>query len=325
MARSIPRQTQTRADTLRDLLESCYRTGVNISSVDAEQARALLDEMDRILALFPQIEAQGVDLRAERGRWQEVQGAVRRHAHELRAALAPMGGLKKLRGDLDEAPSPERWWWWLDVIAHQRRRKRIRNALAALAVIVLLLWGGVKVFEKLFPVDPAVAAAYEHKSNADNLVAAGKLSEAVIELEAARQADPDDLDTLSMLAALYQQLHQPQKAASLLQQLREAYPPSIVDSNLAQAHLIADAPQKALALALQAIEEDAANPQGYLVAGMAYEADGDVKQAMDYYQRAADVAHAAEDTQSEAFAKIRLATLLQSQNPSSVKPVPFGD
>jgi len=105
MAHSIPQQTQTQADELRQLLESSYTTAVSIKGAGAEQARGLLDDLDRIQALFQQLEARGVDLRAERGRWQEIQGAVRRHAGTLRSELAPLGGLKTLREALPEPPS----------------------------------------------------------------------------------------------------------------------------------------------------------------------------------------------------------------------------
>ena len=329
MARSIPKQTRTQADELRDLLETSYSIAVNVRGAGADKAQTLLHHLDDIAELLPQLEAQGVDLRAERVRWQEVQGAVRRHDRDLRAELGPLGGLKTLREALPSPPSPEeRWWWWLDVTAQQNLRKRVVVTVAVIAGILALLVGGVWAFNKLFPVDPQVAAAYQHKSNADNLVIEGKLQEALTELEAAYEATPDDPDILSMLAALYDLTDQEDRALPFLRKLYDAYPPSIVNSNLAQAYAAAGAAEKALALALQAIEEDPANPQGYLIAGMAYEAQGDVRSAMEAYQKAADAANAAGDYQTEAFAKIRLATLLQKpslpQTPGAATPQPGG-
>ena len=131
------------------------------------------------------------------------------------------------------------------------------------------------------------------------------------ELEAARQFTPDDPDTLSLLAALYDLTGQAEKAGPLIDQLNARYPPGIVHSNLAQAYVAAGAVDKALALALQAIDEDPANPQGYLIAGMAYEVQGDVQRAMTMYQTAAEKANAARDYQTEAFAKVRMANMLQ--------------
>ncbi len=328
MARSIPRQTRTQADELRDLLEASYTMAVNLRGAGADQARALLHHLDRILELLSQLEARGADLRAERVRWREVQGAVRRHAGELRAELTPLGGLKALREALPSRPSPEeRWWWWLDVTAQKNLRKRIIITVAVIAGILTLMLGGVWAFNKLFPVDPQISIAYEHKSNADNLVLAGKLREALTELEAAYRATPDDPDILSMMAALYDLTDQEAKALPVLRQLYDAYPRSIVDSYLAQAYNAAGAAEKALALAKQAVEEDPANPQGYLAAGMAYEARGDAKAAMDAYLKAAEAARAAGDYESEAFAKIRLATLLQKpalQTPEAATASPGG-
>ena len=316
MAHSIPRQTKTQADDLRALLARSYTTAVSINGVGAERARGLLEDMDRIQALLPQLEAQGADLRAERGRWQEVQGAVRRHDSALRSELAPLGGLKTLRKALPQPPSPEeRWWWWLDVTARKNIRRRVLVTLAVVAGILALLIGGVWTFNKLFPVDPAVSAAYGHKNKAEDLVLEGKLSEALTELEAAYEFTPDDTDILTMMAALYDLTDQEEKAAPILRKLYEDYPPSLVNSNIAQAYVAAGDAEKARVLALQAIEDDPANPQGYLIAGMVYESEGDVRTAMDYYQKAADAASAAKDYQTEAFAKMRLATLLQQPHP----------
>ncbi len=312
MARSIPKQTRTQADELRELLDACYTTAVNIRGAGAEQAQTLLTNLDHIQALFSELEALEVDLRAERGRWQEVQGAVRRHASDLRAELASAGGLKTLRQSLPAPPAAEtQWWWWLDAIAHRNIRRRVLTTLAILAGIALLLAAGIWGFNQLFPVDPQVSAAYEHKVNAENAITEGRLKDAIAELEQAAAAMPDDPEILTTLAALYDLTDQEDRALPLLQRMHEHYPPSIVDANLAQAYVAAGDAEKALPLALQAIDEDPANPQGYLIAGMVYEAKGDIHRASEYYQKAADAANAAKDYQTEAFAKIRLATVLQ--------------
>ena len=312
MARSIPKQMRTQADDLRDLLETSYKQAVSLRGAGAEQARDLLYRLDRIQELFPELEALGVDLRAERGRWEEVQGAVRRHAGDLRSELAPLGGLKTLREALPEAPDPEeRWWWWLDVTARKHLGKKVLVTLVVAAGILLVMLGGLWAFNKFFPVDPNVSIAYEHKSNAENLVLEGKYQEAIDELEAARQAQPDDLDVLTMLAALYDLTGEEDAATPVLRKLFETYPQAVVHAGMAQAYAAAGDARKAQALARMAIEEDPANPQGWLVSGMAYEAEGDVQSAMNAYQKAAEVANAARDYQTEAFAKVRLATLLQ--------------
>ena len=312
MARAIPKQTRTPADELRDLLDASYKTAVDSPSAPPDALLDMLYALDRIQELFPTLEAQGVDLRPERTRWQEVQGAVRRHEADILAGLRGLGGLKRLREALPQPPDPQiRWWWWMDKRRAAAKRKRLLVTLAALAGIILLIAGGVFAFQKLFPVDENVSAAYDHKLKAEDFVLQGDLAAALTELEAAHNYTPDDPDILSLLAALYDLTGQSQQAADVIAQFSARYPPGIVHSNLAQSYLAAGAVDKALALALQAIDEDPANPQGYLMAGMAYEAQGDVRQAMDMYQTAADKANAAKDYQTEAFAKVRLANLLQ--------------
>ena len=311
MARAIPKQTRTPADELRDLLDASYKTAVDSPSAPPDALLDMLYALDRIQELLPALEAQGMDLRPERTRWQEVQGAVRRHEADILAGLSDLGGLKRLRQKLPQPPDASRWWWWMDERRAAAKRKRLITTLAVLAGIILLIAGGVIAFQKLFPVDENISMAYDHKLKAEDFVLQGNLSAALAELEAARQYTPDDPDILSLLAALYDLTGQPQQAAAVVAQLSARHPPSIVHANLAQAYVAAGAADKALDLALQAIDEDPASPQGYLIAGMVYEAQGDVRQAMAMYQTAADKANAAKDYQTEAFAKVRLANLLQ--------------
>lgn len=323
MAHSIPKQTRTQADALRELLEESYALAVNMQGAGPQLASQLLYNLDQIAFLIPELEATGVDLRSEHVRWQELQGAVRRHAGHLRAELTSSGGLRSLREARKTRPSNEQWWWWLDVSASKNIRRRLFVATVAIVGIVALLLGGVWTFNRLFPVDPAVSAAYGHKLNAENLVVDGKLQEAATELEAAFGLTPDDPDILTMLVALYDLTGQEDKATPILRRLYDNFPPSIVDSNIAQSYVTAGEVEKALSMSLQAIDEDPKNPQGYLIAGVAYEALGDVHLASRYYQQAADVASVAEDHQVEAFAKIRLATLLQkAQIPTSLPEAP---
>jgi len=312
MARAIPPQTRTPADELRDLLAASYAVAVNSADASPDALKQLLFDLDRIQRLFPRLEAQGMDLRPERVTWQEVQGAVRRHGDDIVAGVRPLGGLKALREALPHPPDPNtRWWWRLDESQAAARRRRVLLTLALLAGVLLLIAGGVAAFQRLFPVDEKVTAAYEHKLNAENDVVHGRFDEAIQELEAARALTPDDPDILSLLAALYDLTGQNEKRDALIAQLRDRYPQSTLLSNLAQSYLLLGEVDRALMMTGEAAKADPANPQSYLIAGMAYEAKGDVRRAMESYQIAAQKANAADDYQTEAFAKVRLANLLQ--------------
>ena len=312
MAHSIPRQKLTQADALRDLLEESYIAAVNSQGLGHDRAHRLLLNLDMILAFLHDLQEMGVDLRAERARWLEVQGAVRRHADTLRAELAPLGGLKTLRKSHEKRPSrTERWWWWLDVRARQHARGRLFKLLASIAAVLVLGVAAYWAFGKLFPVDPQVSLAYEHKINAENFLTTGDTAAAMTELELAHQAMPGELDIDCLLAVLYEHEEQSQKMEALLASLFASYEPAVVRTSLAQSYMTLGDVEKARPLARQAIADDPANPQGYLISGMIFEADGDTQQAVEAYQRAADVANQAQDFQTEAFAKIRLATLLQ--------------
>ncbi len=77
MARALRHEQMTPADELRDRLAACERAIANIRG-SGPGARRLLEDMDRISELWPVLEAAGLDLRPEAGRWETIQASLRR-------------------------------------------------------------------------------------------------------------------------------------------------------------------------------------------------------------------------------------------------------
>ena len=311
MARSIPTSHLTPADDLRHLLEVSEKRAVNIRGAGPETALELLHWLDRIVALLAELKAEGVDLRSELVRWEALQGAVRRHASDLQAELRELGGLAACRKQRDEAPPPDLWWWWLDAEDRQRRTKTlVRLSLAALALVVLFL-AGRWVLHTFFPVDPAVTQALEYRNEGDRWLEQGDLTQAIASYEAALALQPDDIGYLATLAAMYQVTGQTAKAAELEARLLQQVSPSQAHTALAQAMVYIDHPDLALPLAQQAAAEDPQNAQAFLVQADAYEARGDMEQAVNQLQQAVAIAEANNNDEIVAIAKVRLAYLLQ--------------
>lgn len=323
MARSISTTQLTPADHLRGLLDGAEKRAVNIRGVGADPALELLQWLDEIDALIPELEVTGVNIQPELGRWQGVQGAVKRHGNHLQRELRPLGGLAALRAEQDEAPPEDRWWWWLDVTGRRNTVKRLRNGLILITAIVVVLVAGAWLFQKLFPVDPAVQESYRLQTEAEQLVFDGGDPALILEkMEAAATLTPDDLDIQAWLLVLYERQGQTDRAETIRQRLLAAYPPSDIYTQLAQAYLQLGYFEQSLNAAEKAIAENPDNAAAYIAAGMAAESVGDRVGAMTYLQEASAVAERTGETELQAIARIQLAQLLQRPALSAGSPTP---
>ncbi len=335
MAHAIPSSALTPADRLRWLLDASERRAVTIRGAGAGAAQELLHWLDEIDALLPALAAAGVDLAPEQGRWQAVQGAVRRHSRALRQELAAGGGLPALRAGLPAPPPAARWWWRLDDLARQRRRRALTRGLAALAVLLLLLFGGGWLFNRLFPVDPAVAESFRLRTEGERALRAGDLAAAIAHYEAARAAaatgsvEPlaDDVDALAWLAVLYELTGEEEAATAAAADLAIYLPPAAALAMRSSIFSTLGHGDRALALAEAAIAADPASTQAYLSLGSAHELQGELAQAIAAYEQAAAAAAAAGEDTLQAIARVRLAYLLQrgasgSLDPAGTTPTP---
>lgn len=318
MARAIPTSIVLPADELRHLLTAAENRSVNVRGLGPEAARELLEWFDRIAALFPALEAEGVNLEPERVRWEAVQAALRRHAAELLAELKPLGGLAAVRGRLPASPPAEAWWWWLDRARRRRLRRQLLGVLAVFLAVAVLVGGGYWLFNRLFPVDPTAAAIYRHKLEGQTAIAAGDMATALRAFEAAAVIAPDDLETLAWLTALYDVLGREHDASSGRERLQQAVAAdpaqaAAINDDLAAAYLALGRSDKALILVQEVLAAHPDRIPTLLLAGSVYESLGRIDEAIATYEQAAAVAAAQNKPEQIAVARIRLAQLLQAR------------
>ncbi len=148
----------TPADELRELLGRVEKRLANLRGSGQEAAELLLD-LDRIDELWPELEAQGVDLRPEAGRWDTIQAQLRRNGPRVLRELWAAGGLDQLRARQHGAATGLAWWWQLDDLVRQESIIRRRRTLVTLGVVAMVAVGAWLLLRTLFPVDPQVQAA----------------------------------------------------------------------------------------------------------------------------------------------------------------------
>lgn len=321
MARAVATQSLTPADELRTLLDQSERLAVDMAGAGPEQASRLLASLDRIAVLFPELEADGVDLQPERGRWQGVQGSVGRHRRDLLVALKPAGGLEAARAQRGSPPPEANWWWQVDAILAAEKKRKILTWATAIGIVVLVAVLGYWLFNRLFPVDPIVAEVYRLRNEAQQSLLIGDLQPALANFEAAAALSPDDPELLAWLVALYDATGRDADAQLALARLRPLGSEPEIDTLLAASYFGVQMLEEAKFYVDQALVIDPDQVITLITAADISQARGQIQEATAFLQQADAAAGAQNLTQEQAIIRIRLAQLLQQ----SLLPTPAAE
>jgi len=168
----------------------------------AQEVETLLLLLDTTQAQFGLLEAEGVDLRAESVRWQNLTRRVTsRPSLIARPARALPGGLAALRNRHGKSAG-DAVWWGADLAASQRTRRVVTEIVAILLGIPLALAAIYLTVTWLFPPDPAAVATLQAEAAIDQATAGGDPSTALAAAEAAFAAYPDQGALAAWIAVL---------------------------------------------------------------------------------------------------------------------------
>lgn len=311
MARAIPQEPITPADELRVLLTESEKQVVNLRH-SGERALGLLQNLDRLAELWPQLEAQGVDLKPEAGRWETLQATVQKNAPALLAELRAVGGLPAARA----ARHPDggaAWWWNLAEAARSKaRRRQVRTAAIVVGVAVVAV-ALVLALRALFPVDPAVEAARGYQNAGQRKIdEQGDYAGALADFEAAANTLPSDVENWIRLGCVQQKLGDEAAAAESFGEARSLLR-SDVELRLLRATVFTDflmlAEAQADLDAVLAVEPD--NPLAYYYLATVYETRGQDQEAITALGRASELAEQAKQAELSVMARYRIGVLMQ--------------
>ncbi len=314
MAQMVERGQVTPADELRNLLETAEVRVANVRW-SGDGSLALLKELDRIAELWPELEAHGVDLRPEAGRWETLQAAVLRSAGALLAELQTCGGIAALRRQVhpEGTNAP---WWRLDEYVAQQRRQSVRRAVTIVAAVVAVAFVAWFLFQKLFPVDPKVAESVRRISDGEQLVRdKNDWPGALAEFQAASALTPEDYDVWLRLGVAEEQVGNTQAAQEAYDRAR-----GLLQSELeflkgrAGAYLIfalVDPADKDIQAALAIKNDDA---QSWYQAATVFEARGQIREAVDALEKASTYAEETHQDELTALSRYRMGMMMQSMS-----------
>jgi tetratricopeptide (TPR) repeat protein len=311
MARALRYEQTTPADELRERLTACEKGIANLRG-SGTRARTLLEDLDRIAELWPVLEAAGVDLRPEAGRWETVQASTKRVARRLLKELRASGGLAAVRAE--QHPDGQcAWWWRLDeMVAQENKRRALRTGLSA-ATIVAAVLAAYFLFRLLFPVDPNLEAAMDLQSAGElKIQESNDFAGALDDFKAATTYLPNDAETWMRLGVVQEALGDQMATAESYGRAR-ALVSSDEDFQFTRASVyftlgLMDKARRDAEANVAAAPE---NPYGYYLLSSIYETLGRGPEALKAVQRAAELAEAQNQTQLSAMARYRMAMMMQ--------------
>jgi tetratricopeptide (TPR) repeat protein len=304
---SIAPATSTPADSLRDLLDEAELVVANLRTAGPRVVR-LAHLLDQTADLLAEMEATGVDVRAERVRYE----TVCRQLHRQKGRFLTEAGRAFQQERAAVAPDRARWWWYLDEELALERRQRLRRVLlwvAALTVGCVFSW---LVYDRFVAPPPEVRQAYQVATVGESLVDEGDLEAALVEFEAAIELTPNDPSLWVWKGVMHSQLEQMEQAEEAFLTARSLYGQGVgFLQDRSMTYLRLGNVDAAAADVEQVIAQEPQSGVGYYLRASVAVARGDYQAAIDDLDRASELAQAAGDTQLEATTRVQRAMVFQ--------------
>jgi tetratricopeptide (TPR) repeat protein len=314
----VPSTARTPADRVREALGQAELLGSRLRGA-GPQVLELLHLLDQGADALAELEAAGMDVRAERVRFETVQRQLRRRQGLFLAEASVAFQEERAAVQPDRA----RWWWFLDEALSQQRVRRLRRWLLGILVAALLLSGAWWAYDRFIAPPPHVRQAYQLSVSGETLAGEGDLRAALAEFEAAAALTPEDPEPWIWQGVIRFELDELDDAQVAFETARSLYETDF-DFLLARgrAYLRVGDVDAASADIEQAILENPDSGHGYILrSGIAMER-GDYAAAVADLEQAAELAQAAGDAQLEAVARAQRAMVIQLQMVQQATPSP---
>ena len=298
---------RTPVDPVRDRLDQA-ENWVSSPQRSTPQVLELVRLLDEIADALVALEAAGVDVRAERVRFENVQVQLQKQ----QAWFVARAGSELKNERLAVHPDPTRWWWFLDeAVAHQRSR-RLRRWLIGAAAAVLLLAAAWLAYDRFIAPPREVRQAYSLTLSAERLAGQGDLRAALADVEEAATLAPDYAPAWVWKGVITAELNEPEAAEAAFRTARSLYQTEFdFLQERAFTYLRVGDLEAAEADADQAIRENPESGHGYYVRAGVYAEQEDYTAAVVDLDQAAALASVAGDTKLEATARAQRARVIQ--------------
>lgn len=301
----LQQKTLNPGDELRDTLSRLETFQPRLKRLDQPDAVALLSGMDRAWQLLTALQTSGANIQSEQGRFDSVQGHLRK---AVKPVLKALGGPAALA---DQRPSPappkdEQWWWYIheDVASQQKRQlKRLVMGVSVVSGLLLVVYIALHTF--LAP-SPEAVARMDAENEALLAMDEGDAAAALAAIDNGLTVAVDDSSLLVMRGVFLELLNRQAEADEVFTRAQRLFndDPGFYLGR-GQVYFRTNQPAKAEADARRAIELNESMAAGWLLLAQALEGQGQRFAAVNAYEQAGELA--LDSGQSEIVVLSRMA------------------
>ncbi len=305
MAHNVDSRADTPANELRTLLDQAERQLPTLARGDMP---AYLLRLDRIEAMFATLATEGLDLRAEQSRWDDLCLRIGARAGDL---VRIAGGPKQMAALRSQHPPALSFWWRLDEQVAATQRRQLRRLAVGALVAALILAAVALIYQRFFAPSPETVLWMDALSTVERGVMDEDWTSAIQAADAALVTLPDDIDLLLWRAVLAERSGDAAGAAAFLARAQAAETdPQRLSILLGMKQLQAGDLAGAQATAAAALQRDPTLAEAVYIQASVAEANGDRVQAIQLFEQAAALADE-DKVELAVTSRMRLATLLQ--------------
>ena len=313
MAHSVLDHRDSPANQLRTALDDAEK---NVLRLRPDQVESFLSGLDRLEEQFQALEAGGLDLLGERTRQHSLVSRLHGQPQLVIKPAAQVGGLAALR---QKNPSASADWWHLDVVEAEQRRRLMRRLFTSLGVIVGVILAIYIVLTYVFPPDPNAVLSSGATGQLPDLIARSEWEVAdTLIAQTLAQMTVDDVELFiwqSVVAAHFERQKEADDAFAQAKALVPADRQAVFWSTVGNVRMAAADLAGARAAAAEALAIDPDEAQAYFVLASLAEIEGDVRAAIDAFEKAFELA-ADENPQLAVIARVRMGMLMQGALPA---------
>lgn len=318
-ARSAKNQPHTQVAELRDLLTTLEMRIAKLKEISPEDALEILPLLDQTRERLDALQAAGAGASSEDSQFESL---LLQFEKKRPVFLNRVGGPAVLRQVRTERqPDKSAWWWFIDQSLAEERQAKIKRLAIIGTVVVALLIVLVVVYNQFLAPSPEFQAGIGFQQTAESQLIAGEYEEALASVNQAVQYLPDYGELYVLQGVIYDMLDQPDLAEQSYRLAREMLDDEeAFYMTRAKYFLLAGRAELGMADAQMAISLNPDSAVSLMYIAQAYEMQGDISKAIDYYELASAAAEASNDPTIQVMARMQMATLLQQFNLTSPEP-----
>ncbi len=307
MAQSVESNVTNPAVAVRDRLGKLERAAVKPTP---ENVESLLAGMDQVAAELEQLQAEGMDVRSETVRFDNLQRRLASQPRNTARATARLpGGMEALRAAHPPATAD---WWQADHAQAAHVRSTIYTIAGTLAAIAVVLGVVYWLFTYAFPPDPRAVAIINASNGIDQRIAESDWAGGLQIAETAYAQLPDEPELAAWVGVLAEKTGDLPRSAQAFVDVKRLTAAEPARYWLLRSELFARAgdSEQALESAQAALRLGPDNPEATFAVGRTAAGTGDRAMALEYLDKTYQLAQES-NPQLALNARVLWGTLIQ--------------